>query len=134
VGLLHEPYVTETTLGAPDALREDVVSSLASRRPFRSPAMVRYLTLVTFTDEGISAIEKTITRAAEFCKIVEESGGKVLSQYWSVGEVDGCFVFEAPDETTAAALLLGLGKEGHVRTRTMRVYNEQEFQQVLSKT
>ncbi|MEQ8786684.1 MAG: GYD domain-containing protein [Pirellulaceae bacterium] len=96
--------------------------------------MTRYLTLVTFTDEGISAIEKTLNRAADFRAMVEEVGGKVVSQYWSVGEVDGCFVFEAPDETTAAALLLSLAKQGHVRTRTMRVYDEQEFQAVLSKS
>lgn len=96
--------------------------------------MARYLTLITFTDEGISAIEKTLTRAAAFRSNVEESGGKVISQYWSVGEVDGCVVFETPDETTAAALLLSLGKQGHVRTRTLRVYDDQEFQQILTKT
>jgi uncharacterized protein with GYD domain len=48
--------------------------------------------------------------------------------------VDGCIVFEAPDETTAAALLLSLGKQGHVRTRSLRIYNDREFQEVLSKS
>jgi uncharacterized protein with GYD domain len=96
--------------------------------------VTRYLTLITFTDQGIRAIEKTLTRAANFCSIVEASGGRVVSQYWAVGEVDGCIVFEAPDETTAAALLLSLGKQGHVRTRSLRIYNDREFQEVLSKS
>lgn len=96
--------------------------------------MTRYLTLITFTDQGMRAIEKTLTRAADFRSTVEAAGGKVLSQYWSVGEIDGCLVFEVPDETTAAALLLSLGKQGNVRTRTLRLYTSDEFQEVLSKT
>lgn len=96
--------------------------------------MTRYLTLINFTDEGIQAIEKTLTRAEEFAATVEAAGGKVLSQYWAVGEYDGCVVFETPDETTAAALLLSLGKQGHIRTRTLRVYDHDEFKQVLTKS
>lgn len=67
-----------------------------------------------------------------FGKEVENAGGKLLSQYWSVGEAGGCVVFEAADEQTGAALLLGLAKDGNIRTRTMRLYDNQAFQQVLS--
>ncbi|MCA9054626.1 MAG: GYD domain-containing protein [Planctomycetaceae bacterium] len=93
--------------------------------------MVRYLSLMSFTDQGIRDVDQSSTRACKFRAAVEEAGGKVLSLYWAVGEFDGAFVIEAPDETTATRLLLSLGKLGNVRTRSLRVYDEAEFQQVL---
>lgn len=95
--------------------------------------MTRYLSLINFTDHGVQDVNHSIERASSFGKQVEAAGGKLLSQYWSVGDADGCVLFEAPDEQTGAALLLGLAKEGNVRTRTMRLYGTQEFQQILAK-
>lgn len=96
--------------------------------------MVRYLSLLSFTGQGIENFQKSSERAAKFRASIEAVGGRVLSQYWALGEADGCVVFEAPDDATAAAELLALGRMGNVRTRTLRVFDEQEFQQIVSKT
>lgn len=96
--------------------------------------MIRYLTLINYTDQGIRHIDETLERANLFAQSVQAAGGKLVSQYWAVGDADGCVVFEAPDEATGAALLVKLNRGGNVRTRTLRVYDSQEFQQVLSKS
>lgn len=96
--------------------------------------MVRYLTLINYTDQGIRSIGDTLKRAEAFAQSVQSAGGKLISQYWTVGDADGCVVFEAPDEASGTALLVKLAKEGNVRTRTMRVFDTQEFQQVLNKS
>ena len=95
--------------------------------------MIRYLALINFTDQGIRNVSDSIQRASSFGQSVQAAGGTLLSQFWSVGEVDGCVLFEVPDEETGARLLLALAKDGNVRTRTMRLYDTQEFQQVLAK-
>lgn len=95
--------------------------------------MIRYLTLIDFTDQGLRNVGDTLQRADSFAQSVQAAGGKLVSQYWAVGDVDGCVIFEAPDEATGAALLVKLAKAGNVRTRTMRVFDTQEFQQVLKK-
>ena len=100
----------------------------------RGFVMIRYLALVNLTDQGIRNVGDSIQRASSFGQKVEAAGGKLVSQYWAVGEADGCVIFESPDEETAASLLLMLAKDGNVRTRAMRVYDTQEFQQVMSKT
>ncbi len=92
--------------------------------------MVRYLTLVTFTDSGIREVAKSPKRAATFCSAVEAAGGRVLGQYWALGEFDGCVILEAPDDATAASLLLDLGREDHVRTRSMRIFDATEFEKI----
>lgn len=96
--------------------------------------MIRYLTLINFTDQGVGDVNGTVKRAATFRDSVEAKGGKVLSQYWAVGDVDGCIVFEAPDAQTGAALLVKLASAGNVRTRTIQVFDVQEFEQVLNES
>ena len=94
--------------------------------------MVRYLSLISFTDKGIADVSDSVDRAAAFRTAVESKGGRVLNQYWALGEVDGCFIFECPDDKVAATLLLQLGKQDYVRTRTMRVFDATEFGNIVS--
>ena len=82
--------------------------------------MIRYLTMIQFTDQGARNVDKSVQRASDFGKSVSDAGGKLVLQVWTVGQYDGCVVFEVPDEAVGAALLVKLAKNGNVRTRTMR--------------
>lgn len=96
--------------------------------------MARFLSLLSFTEQGMRNVKESVQRAAEFRRVVEAAGGKVLSQYWALGDFDGCIIFESPDDTTGTALLLTLGRLGNVRTHTLSIYNEQEFSKLLAKS
>ena len=89
--------------------------------------MVRYLCLINFTDQGMRDVHYSTARAKAFRSEVKKAGGKVTSQYWTMGEVDGCFILEAPDDQVAAELLLKLGRHGFVRSRSMRLLDEAQF-------
>jgi uncharacterized protein with GYD domain len=93
--------------------------------------MVRYLSLISFTQQGVAHIKNSPDRASKFSASVEAAGGRVVSKYWSIGEVDGTVVIEAPDDQTVSALLLKLAQEGNVRTRSMRVYDDEEFAAIV---
>lgn len=93
--------------------------------------MVRYLSLLSFTPQGVGKVKDSPARAEQFRRSVVEAGGRIVSLYWSVGEVDGAIIFEAPDEQTGATLLLKLAQQGNVRTRTLRVYDEEEFAAIV---
>ena len=93
--------------------------------------MPRYLSLISFTDQGIRQAKDSINRANAFRTAVENAGGKMTDLYWAVGEFDGAVVFEARDEQSAASLLVNLGQQGFVRTRTLRVYDAEEFKKIL---
>lgn len=93
--------------------------------------MIRYPALIQFTDQGARNVDKSLDRAADFGKSVSDVGGKLISQTWTVGQYDGCVIFEAPDETTGAALLVKLAKDGNVRTQTMRCYDNEEFESIV---
>ena len=95
--------------------------------------MTRYLSLLSFAKQGLDDVARSPDRAHEFDAAVQAVGGKVIAQYWCLGEFDGVVIFEAPDEETATSLLLKLDQKGNVRTQTMRVYDEQEFKSILQK-
>lgn len=93
--------------------------------------MIRYLTMIQFTDQGARNVDKSVQRASDFGKSVSDAGGKLVLQVWTVGQFDGCVVFEVPDEAVGSALLVKLARNGNVRTQTMRCYDNQEFEIVL---
>lgn len=95
--------------------------------------MVRFVMLVKFTDKGMAAIDQSVSRKEAFQKSVKQAGGKLESIFWTLGEYDGVAVFSAPDDTTAAALALGVAKLGNVRTTLLRAFDAEEFKKILER-
>ena len=42
--------------------------------------MIRYLTLLKFTDQGAQNVDKSVQRASDFGKSVSDAGGKLVLQ------------------------------------------------------
>jgi len=89
--------------------------------------MATFLTQIRFTERGISAIQQSPDRANAFRQAVEAAGGKMVGQYWAMGDCDGVVLFTAPSDAAAAQLLVQLARQGFVRTSTMRLMDESEF-------
>jgi uncharacterized protein with GYD domain len=94
--------------------------------------MVRYLALISYTEKGLTEIKDAPKRAAEFRQRVADAGGNMIGVYWATGAFDGCVLFETPDAQTGAAVLLGLGKLGYVRTQSMQIFDESEFKEIVA--
>ena len=95
--------------------------------------MATYIALLNFTEQGIREIKSTTKRAENFTKTAKKAGATVKDIYWTVGGYDGVLILDAPDDSTAASVLVGLGSAGNVRTQTLRAYNRQEMDGILGK-
>ena len=95
--------------------------------------MVRYLSLISYTEKGLAGIKESPRRADQFREQVKKAGGNIIGMYWSTGEFDGCVLFDAPDAETGASLLLTLNQLGNVRTRTMQVFDGDEFAKIVER-
>lgn len=95
--------------------------------------MVRYVVLLNFTEKGIAGIKESTSRASAFASTASEAGAKVESIFWTVGQYDGVMILSAPDEATAASLVLQLGTKNTVRSCMMRAFDESEFNNVIGK-
>jgi uncharacterized protein with GYD domain len=95
--------------------------------------MPTYISLVQFTDKGIQAAKQTTQRVADWTAKVESMGVSVKEMDWTLGQYDQVCVFEAPDDETAASVLLAADLLGNIRTQTMRAFTTSEMDKILAK-
>lgn len=96
--------------------------------------MPTYVSLIHWTEQGIKDYKDSMSRAEDFTKLVESSGGQVRELLWTVGEYDIVSVVDMPDDETATAALLRVGSLGNVRSNTMRAFNADEMTTIVRKT
>jgi len=95
--------------------------------------MATFITTIKFTQQGIKGIDDTTKRAAAVKAAAKKMGAKVTNVYWTLGDHDGVLIFEAPDDETAATLLLHLGAAGNVHTTTVRAFTAVEMDEILTR-
>lgn len=95
--------------------------------------MPTYIGLITWTDQGIRNVKESPQRLDAFKKAVEAVGGKVDGFYLTMGKYDAVSIVEFPSDEVAATAILNVGRQGNIRTRTMKAFPEEEFQNIISK-
>ncbi len=97
-----------------------------------SKPMNTYISLITFTPQGLQNIHESPHRAAAFKAAAKKAGAKVTQVYWTLGGFDGAVLFEAKDDAAAAALMLSLSGLGNVHTKTLRAFSGAEFGKIVA--
>ena len=94
--------------------------------------MPTYIVLYNYTAKGMQTIKESPKRAEAVRQALQAVGGKLVADYLVMGEYDGVGIIEAPDDTTVARLLLQMGGQGNIQTRTLRAFTEAETQAILA--
>ena len=95
--------------------------------------MATYIVLANFTDQGIRSVKDSPKRAEAFKMMAKEQGCTVKEMLWTLGTYDVVTIIEAPDEMAATSLGLAIGKQGNIRTQTMRAFSAAEMAAILAK-
>ena len=93
--------------------------------------MPTYISLLSFTSQGIQNIKDSPSRVDAARKAFEAAGGRLRDLYLVTGQYDFVAIIEAPDDETVAKVALGLGARGNVRTQTMRAFTEDEYRRII---
>lgn len=93
--------------------------------------MATFISLLSFTDQGVRNVKQTTERASVFRQWAQKSGVTVKNIFWTMGAYDAVVVMEADRAEAIMSLLTGLGSLGNVRTETLRGFTEQEMVSVL---
>lgn len=94
--------------------------------------MARYITLFNLTDQGIKSIKQAPERVRQFETLGAQAGCTVIDFYLTLGDTDYVAIFEAPDDETAAKMLLILGSAGNVRSKTLKAFSRDEFEKIVA--
>jgi uncharacterized protein with GYD domain len=93
-----------------------------------------YVGLGNWTDQGTKDFRGAVQRGNSFREAVEQAGGRVRELVWTMGEYDFIIVLEAPDDETAATLVLRVAAVGNVRTKTMRAFDADQMSDIIART
>jgi uncharacterized protein with GYD domain len=93
------------------------------------------MTQVAYTPQAWAALtKKPENREEVFRGLVQKLGGRVVSFHHCFGEYDIVAIYEAPDETTAAAMVLAAVSPGHLKaTKTTTLMTTEQTMEAMRK-
>lgn len=94
--------------------------------------MVTYIVLANFTDQGVQHIKEMPEWLRRGEERLKQAGGRFLSWHATHGAYDAVAVVELPDDETATRMLLALGREGNVRTTSLKAHSREEFVKIVN--
>jgi uncharacterized protein with GYD domain len=94
--------------------------------------MPTYISLLSFTQEGVKNIKDSPARLDAAKKAFQSMGAELKEFYLTLGQYDAVTIAEAPDEETGTKLLLMIGSQGNIRTETFRAYTEDEYRKIIA--
>src|SRR3989454_778639 len=89
-------------------------------------------TLINWTEQGIRNAKDSRKRLDAVKKQLKELGGELKAFYMTQGTYDALLIYEIPNDTVLAKLLLQVGSAGNVRTTTVRAYTEAEYREIMA--
>jgi uncharacterized protein with GYD domain len=92
--------------------------------------MPTYISLVNLTEKGVREMKNASERLQALEKAANEVGGRLIGFYLVMGQYDYVIITEAPDDQTAARLILGTIAKGTMRTQTLRAFPREEFEHI----
>jgi uncharacterized protein with GYD domain len=97
--------------------------------------MPTYMTQVGYTAEAWAALTRNPEdRSAAIRGLVEAMGGRLISFYNSFGEYDVLVIYEAPDESTAAAIIRAAISAGHLsKAKTTVLLSAEDGMEAMRK-
>ena len=88
--------------------------------------MPHYVTLMRWTSAWRERVE-------DGEQIISEAGGSLVGVYVTLGRYDVVEIFEAPDDETAAEIILKLQRHGAEHTETLRAFTREEAEEIIRK-
>jgi uncharacterized protein with GYD domain len=92
-----------------------------------------YISLMRWTTQGMAGLPAWRERVEEGERTIEDAGGKLVGVYVTLGRYDVVEIFEAPDDDTAAEIVMKLQRHGAEHTETLRAFTREEAEAIIRK-
>lgn len=93
--------------------------------------MSQYVILWNWTDQGIRTVKDSPKRLASFKTELENSGGRVIGEYYTMGQYDGVVIVEAPSDKVIMSIVLADASKGNFRSITLKAFPISESAKVI---
>jgi uncharacterized protein with GYD domain len=92
-----------------------------------------YVSLMRWTSHGVAGLPAWRERIEDGERTIAETGGKLVGVYVTLGRYDVVEIFEAPDDETAAEIILKLQRHGAEHTETLRAFTRDEAEEIIRR-
>jgi uncharacterized protein with GYD domain len=92
--------------------------------------MPHFVTLVRYTQQGISHIKESPTRLDAARKAAESVGGKIHAWFLTMGRYDAVLIAEFPSDEACARFSLQSAALGNISTETLKAFPEAEYRKI----
>ncbi|MDH3668159.1 MAG: GYD domain-containing protein [Paracoccaceae bacterium] len=94
--------------------------------------MSTYIALIDWTNKGIKEVKDSPARADKAKALAEELGGSITQLYLTMGSHDLVVIMDMPDDEAMARFALTVGRGGHIRTNTLKAFDEAAYRKLTA--
>ena len=95
--------------------------------------MPLYVVLAKFTDKRMKNIKNLPKELEQAKQIMEAAGAEFKTILYTMGQYDIVVIAEAPNYEALLQVNLDYGREGLVRTETLKAFTPEEFINIIEK-
>ena len=95
--------------------------------------MATFISLVKFSGESMKNIGDFGNTYQEGVKMGQQMGIKSIGAYATLGPYDAMFIYEAPDEKTAAAMVISIAAKQGGETETWTAIPMEDFTKLVAR-
>jgi uncharacterized protein with GYD domain len=95
--------------------------------------MPHYVILWNWTDQGIRAVKNSPSRLASFKTQLEKASGKLIVEYYTMGQYDDIIIVEAPTDDTIMSIMLADASKGNFHSVSLRAFPVSEASKIIEK-
>jgi uncharacterized protein with GYD domain len=92
--------------------------------------MPHFITLVRYTNQGITKIKESPSRLDAAKKAAEREGGTIHAWYLTMGRYDAVLISEFPSDEACAKFTLSAGALGNISTETLKAFPEADYRKI----
>jgi uncharacterized protein with GYD domain len=93
--------------------------------------MPTYISLVRWTQQGVSNAKNSPARLDAAKEAYRSAGGELKGFYLTMGQYDMVVIADLPNDEAVAKVALTLGATGNIRTETSRAFTETEYRKLM---
>jgi len=95
--------------------------------------MPTFIAMLSWTDQGIRGVKDSPKRLLAAREAAKKLGVDIKQVFLTTGEFDLLAVLEAANGDNVAKLIMMLGSQGSLRSRTVRAWPEAEYIKMISE-
>ena len=94
--------------------------------------MSTYMLLCNYTDQGVRTIKDVPKRRVAAQELGKKLGIDIKAGYLAIGTYDLIIHAESASDDAMAKFVLSLASKGNVRTTTVKVFSQEESDQIIA--